>query len=50
MREMILADSQEKRKAFLAKLLPFQKEDFKGIFEVMAGLTRYYQTTGSSIA
>ena len=38
MREMILADSQEDRKAFLAKLLPFQKEDFKGIFEVMAGL------------
>ncbi len=38
MREMILADSQEDRKAFLEKLLPFQKEDFKGIFEVMAGL------------
>ncbi len=38
MREMILADSLEDRKASLAKLLPFQKEDFKGIFEVMNGL------------
>ncbi len=38
MREMILADSVEERKASLTKLLPYQKEDFKGIFEVMAGL------------
>ncbi len=38
MREMILADSQEERKASLAKLLPFQKEDFRGIFEAMEGL------------
>jgi pyruvate,orthophosphate dikinase len=38
MREMILASSQEDRKKALAKLLPYQKEDFKGIFEVMEGL------------
>ena len=38
MREMILADSLEDRKKCLAKLLPFQKKDFKEIFEVMTGL------------
>jgi pyruvate,orthophosphate dikinase len=37
MREMILADTLEQRKAALAKLLPLQREDFAGIFEVMAG-------------
>jgi len=37
MREMILADSVEQRKAALAKLLPLQRQDFAGIFEVMAG-------------
>ncbi len=37
MREMILADSLEERKAALAKLLPFQRKDFLGIFEVMNG-------------
>lgn len=36
-REMILADDQEGRKAALAKLLPHQRADFEGIFEVMAG-------------
>jgi pyruvate,orthophosphate dikinase len=38
MREMILADSVEARKKALAKLLPFQRNDFVGIFEAMAGL------------
>ncbi|HEX9733036.1 MAG TPA: pyruvate, phosphate dikinase [Thermoanaerobaculia bacterium] len=38
MREMILADSDEERERALAKLLPYQKADFKGIFEAMAGL------------
>ncbi|MFO0803014.1 MAG: pyruvate, phosphate dikinase [Gemmataceae bacterium] len=38
MREMILADSVEARKKALAKLLPFQRNDFIGIFEAMAGL------------
>ena len=37
MREMILADTQEGRKAALAKLLPLQREDFEGIFEAMNG-------------
>jgi pyruvate,orthophosphate dikinase len=37
MREMILADTLEQRKAALAKLLPLQRKDFEGIFEVMAG-------------
>ncbi|MDD4052097.1 MAG: pyruvate, phosphate dikinase, partial [candidate division Zixibacteria bacterium] len=35
--EMILADSVEKRQQALDKLLPFQRNDFKGIFDVMAG-------------
>jgi len=37
-REMILADSAEGRKAALAKLLPMQRDDFKELFEIMAGL------------
>jgi pyruvate,orthophosphate dikinase len=36
--EMILADSKAARVAALEKLRPFQKADFKGIFEAMAGL------------
>jgi len=35
MREMILADTTEGRKKALAKLLPIQREDFKGIFMAM---------------
>ena len=38
MREMILADTPEERARALDKLLPFQKEDFKGIFRAMEGL------------
>ena len=37
MREMILAEDLEGRKKALAKLLPIQKEDFKGIFRAMDG-------------
>ena len=37
-REMILADDIDGRKRALAKLLPFQKEDFIGILKVMKGL------------
>ena len=37
-REMILADDAEGRRAALAKLLPMQREDFKQLFEIMAGL------------
>jgi pyruvate,orthophosphate dikinase len=38
MRQMILAEDVEGRKAALAKLLPYQKEDFKSLFTTMAGL------------
>ncbi|MGI6047238.1 MAG: pyruvate, phosphate dikinase [Petrimonas sp.] len=38
MREMILAKKEEGRRKALAKLLPLQKEDFKGIFAAMDGL------------
>ncbi|MBR1733018.1 MAG: pyruvate, phosphate dikinase, partial [Alloprevotella sp.] len=37
MREMILAEDATGRERALAKLLPFQKEDFKGIFKAMDG-------------
>ena len=37
MREMILAENAEDRKKALAKILPYQQEDFKGILRVMAG-------------
>src|SRR3546814_3816566 len=37
-REMILADSEDGRRAALAKLLPEQRGDFAAIFGVMAGL------------
>jgi pyruvate, orthophosphate dikinase len=36
--EMILADTSDARRAALAKLLPFQRRDFIGIFEAMNGL------------
>ncbi len=38
MREMILASDTEGRKAALVKLLPYQREDFIGIFTAMKGL------------
>jgi pyruvate,orthophosphate dikinase len=38
MREMILATTLDARKAALAKLLPFQREDFTGIFKELKGL------------
>ncbi|WP_428936712.1 pyruvate, phosphate dikinase [Fontivita pretiosa] len=38
MRAMILATTTEARKAALAKLLPYQREDFVGIFKAMNGL------------
>jgi pyruvate,orthophosphate dikinase len=37
MREMILADNLEARKTALAKLLPYQKSDFVGIFKALKG-------------
>jgi len=38
MREMILADTKEHRKEALAKILPYQKEDFVGMFKELKGL------------
>ena len=37
-REMILADDEQGRRAALAKLLPFQRSDFIELFTIMAGL------------
>jgi pyruvate,orthophosphate dikinase len=37
-REMILADAAEGRRAALAKLLPFQRADFVELFTIMGGL------------
>jgi pyruvate,orthophosphate dikinase len=37
MREMILAETVEDRKKALAKLLPYQKQDFVGIFKALNG-------------
>jgi pyruvate,orthophosphate dikinase len=38
MREMILAGSTEDRKKALAKVLPYQREDFVGMFKELKGL------------
>ena len=37
MREMILAVDAEGRRKALAKILPYQQDDFKGIFKAMQG-------------
>jgi pyruvate, orthophosphate dikinase len=37
-REMILADSTDQRRAALAKLLPMQRADFADLFKIMGGL------------
>jgi pyruvate,orthophosphate dikinase len=37
MREMILAETLEARQAALAKLLPYQRDDFAGIFRALKG-------------
>ena len=38
MREMILSDTVEQRRAALAKILPMQRSDFEGILKAMDGL------------
>ncbi|MEA2783291.1 MAG: pyruvate, orthophosphate dikinase [Rhodospirillaceae bacterium] len=38
MREMIVADTTEDRRAALAKLLPMQRDDFVELFRIMRGL------------
>ncbi|MCS6984635.1 MAG: pyruvate, phosphate dikinase [Leptospiraceae bacterium] len=37
-RQMILADTEEERREAIQRLLPYQREDFKAIFRVMASL------------
>ncbi len=37
MREMITAETEEQREKALAKILPYQKSDFVGLFEAMQG-------------
>ncbi|MDR3522658.1 MAG: pyruvate, phosphate dikinase [Acetobacteraceae bacterium] len=37
-RQMIMANDEEGRRAALAKLLPFQRQDFTDLFRIMAGL------------
>ncbi len=37
-RAMIMASGEDERRETLEKLLPYQQEDFEGIFEAMAGL------------
>src|SRR6185436_17866643 len=44
MREMILASTVEERKSALAKLLPYQREDFVGIFQALKGLPATIRT------
>jgi pyruvate,orthophosphate dikinase len=39
MREMILANKEADRRLALARLLPYQRQDFIGIFEAMNGLS-----------
>jgi pyruvate,orthophosphate dikinase len=38
MRQMIMSDNEAGRRAALAKLLPFQRQDFIDLFRIMAGL------------
>jgi len=37
-RQMIVADNEEQRRAALEKIFPMQKSDFKQLFEIMEGL------------
>ena len=47
MREMIVSKTEEQRRAALAKLLPFQKKDFIGIYEAMQERACYHPLPGS---
>jgi pyruvate,orthophosphate dikinase len=38
MRAMIMAEDEQGRRAALAELLPYQQEDFEGLFDAMRGL------------
>ena len=49
-REMILADSEQGRRAALAKLLPMQRQDFAELFEIMTGLAGHHPPARSAAA
>ena len=40
MREMILASNEQGRRHALDRLLPFQRDDFIELFEIMKGLPK----------
>ncbi|MBI2949109.1 MAG: pyruvate, phosphate dikinase [Verrucomicrobia bacterium] len=44
MREMILAETKEERQKALAKILPYQRNDFAGIFKALKGLPATIRT------
>jgi pyruvate,orthophosphate dikinase len=44
MREMILAETKEERQKALAKILPYQRDDFAGIFKELRGLPATIRT------
>ena len=47
-RRMILADSEEERREALKFLLPYQKGDFKGIYEAMGDRAGNHSSAGST--
>ena len=49
-RKMILSKTVEEREKALEELLPFQKGDFKALYEVMEGNTGYDSFPGSAAA
>lgn len=49
MREMILAKDVEGRKEALAKMLPYQLEDFKGILHFYAWAAGDHPSSGSHL-
>ena len=50
MREMILAETRGTREEALAKLLPYQRDDFVGIFKAMKGLPGHHPPARSAAA
>ena len=50
MRQMILADDEESRRAALAKLLPMQRQDFVELFEIMDGPAGHHPPARSAAA
>ncbi len=49
-RQMIMAQDERGRRAALAKLLPFQRDDFRDLFRIMAGLPVHHPPAGPAAA